>query len=158
MRANASTRAVQFDWNEKKKSIRLEIDQDRGRSRGRRPQDIAQTLGTLLSGYTVTEYKEGIELVPVVARAIPEERLGLGSFEDLTIPTRSGAAVPISQVARVHYEFEEPILWRRNWGVVLAVRSDGAPGVQAPDGTAEVPPATNEIAATPPPRLSLEVA
>ena len=128
MRANPNTRDVQFDWNEQKKSIRLEVDQDRARSLGLTPQDIAQTLGTLLSGYTVTEYKEGIELVPVVARAIPEERLGLGSFEDLTIPTRSGAAVPISQVARVHYEFEEPILWRRNRDVVLTVRSDIAPG------------------------------
>ena len=137
MRANPNTRDVHFDWNEKKKSIRLEVDQDRARSLGLTPQDIAQTLGTLLSGYTVTEYKEGIELVPVVARAIPEERLGLGSFEDLTIPTRSGGAVPISQVARVHYEFEEPILWRRNRDVVLTVRSDIAPTVQAPgrDGT-----------------------
>ena len=118
MRANPNARDVQFDWNEQKKSIRLEVDQDRARSLGLTPQDIAQTLQTLLSGYTVTEYKEGIELVPVVARAIPEERLGLGAFEDLTIPTRSGAAVPVSQVARVHYEFEEPILWRRNRDVV----------------------------------------
>jgi multidrug efflux pump subunit AcrB len=156
MRANPNTRDVQFDWNEQKKSIRLEVDQDRARSLGLTPQDIAQTLGTLLSGYTVTEYKEGIELVPVVARAIPEERLGLASFEDLTIPTRSGAAVPISQVARVHYEFEEPILWRRNRDVVLTVRSDIAPGVQAPDVTAEIQPAIDAIAATLPPGMRIE--
>ena len=157
MRANPHTRDVQFDWNEQKKSIRLEVDQDRARSLGLTPQDISQTLGTLLSGYTVTEYKEGIELVPVVARAVPEERLGLGSFEDLTIPTRSGAAVPISQVARVHYEFEEPILWRRNRDVVLTVRSDIAPGVQAPDVTAQIMPAIDEIAATLPPNMRIEV-
>lgn len=157
MRANPNTRDVQFDWNEQKKSIRLEVDQDRARSLGLTPQDIAQTLGTLLSGYTVTEYKEGIELVPVVARAIPEERLGLGSFEDLTIPTRSGAAVPISQVARVHYEFEKPILWRRNRDVVLTVRSDIAPTVQAPDVTAQIKPAIDEIAATLPPGMRIEV-
>jgi multidrug efflux pump len=157
MRANPNTRDVQFDWNEQKKSIRLEVDQNRARSLGLTPQDIAQTLGTLLSGYTVTEYKEGIELVPVVARAIPEERLGLGSFEDLTIPTRSGAAVPISQVARVHYEFEEPILWRRNRDVVLTVRSDIAPGVQAPDVTAQIKPAIDAIAATLPPGMRIEV-
>jgi multidrug efflux pump subunit AcrB len=156
MRANPNTRDVQFDWNEQKKSIRLEVDQDRARSLGLTPQDIAQTLGTLLSGYMVTEYKEGIELVPVVARAVPEERLGLASFEDLTIPTRSGAAVPISQVARVHYEFEEPILWRRNRDVVLTVRSDIAPGVQAPDVTAEIQPAIDAIAATLPPGMRIE--
>ena len=95
--------------------------------------------------------------MPVVARAIPEERLGLGSFEDLTIPTRSGAAVPISQVAWVHYEFEEPILWRRNRDVVLTVRSDIAPTVQAPDVTAQIKPAIDEIAATLPPGMRIEV-
>src|SRR5207237_5881475 len=157
IRANPNTRDVQFDWNEQKKSIRLEVDQDRARSLGLTPQQIAQTLGTLLSGYTVTEYKEGIELVPVVARAIPEERLGLGAFEDLTIPTRSGAAVPISQIALVHYEFEEPILWRRNRDVVLTVRSDIAPTVQAPDVTAQIKPAIDEIAATLPPGMRIEV-
>jgi multidrug efflux pump subunit AcrB len=157
MRANPNTRDVQFDWNEQKKSVRLEVDQDRARSLGLTPQDIAQTLQTLLSGYTVTEYREGIELVPVVARAVGEERLGLSSFEDLTIPTRFGAAVPISQVARVHYEFEEPILWRRNRDVVLTVRSDTAPGVQAPDVTAQIKPAVDEIAATLPPGMRIEV-
>jgi len=157
MRANPDTRDVQFDWNEQKKSLRLEVDQDRARVLGLTPQDIAQTLGTLLSGYTVTEYKEGIELVPVVARAVPEERLGLGAFEDLTIPTRSGAAVPISQVARVHYDFEEPILWRRNRDVVLTVRADIAPGKQAPDVTAAIQPSIDAIAATLPPSMRIEV-
>ena len=157
MRANPNTRDVQFDWNEQKKSIRLEVDQDRARSLGLTPQDIAQTLQTLLSGYTVTEYKEGIELVPVVARAVPQERLGLGTFEDLTIPTRSGAAVPISQVARVHYEFEEPILWRRNRDVALTVRSDIAPGLQAPDVTAQIQPAIDKISTDLPPGMRIEV-
>ncbi len=50
MRANPNTRDVQFDWNEQKKSIRLEVDQDRARSLGLTPQDIAQTLQTLLLG------------------------------------------------------------------------------------------------------------
>ena len=43
------------------KSIRLEVDQDRARALGLTPQDVAQTLQTLLSGYTVTQYREGIE-------------------------------------------------------------------------------------------------
>ena len=55
-----------------------------------------------LTGFTVTDVREGIVLIPVVARAVPEERLRLGSFEDLTIPTKSGAAIPVAQVARVH--------------------------------------------------------
>ena len=50
MRANPHTRDVQFDWNEQKKSIRLEVDQDRARSLGLTPQDIAQTLGDAALG------------------------------------------------------------------------------------------------------------
>src|SRR5262249_20118783 len=64
-----------LNWSEQVKSIRLEVDQDRARALGLTPQDVAQTLQTLLSGFTVTQYREGIEHIDVVARAIPEERL-----------------------------------------------------------------------------------
>ena len=58
-----------LDWGEQAKSIRLEVDQDRARAIGLTPQDVAQTLQTLLSGFTVTQYREGIESIDVVARA-----------------------------------------------------------------------------------------
>jgi multidrug efflux pump len=156
MRQNSKTRDVQFDWNEQKKSIRLEVDQDRARALGLTPQDIARSLQTLLSGATITEYREGIELIPVVARAIAEERLSLGAFEELTIPTLNGAFVPVSQVAKVSYEFEEPILWRRNRDVAMTVRSDIAEGVQAPDVTAEIRPALKPIIDALPPGMRIE--
>ena len=78
------------------KSIRLEIDQDRARALGLTPQDVAQTLQTLVSGYTVTQYREGIEQIDVVARAVPSERLELDRLAELTdrdSQRRRGAAV-----------------------------------------------------------------
>src|SRR5213078_1283071 len=102
-----------LNWGEQVKSIRLEVDQDRARALGLTPQDVSQMLQTLLSGYTVTQYREGIEHIDVVARAIPAERLDLERLPSLTITTRNGIAVPLSQIARLNYEFEEPILWRR---------------------------------------------
>jgi multidrug efflux pump subunit AcrB len=129
-----------LNWTEQEKSIRLEVDQDRARALGLTPQDVAQTMQTLLSGYTVTQYREGIEHIDVVARAVPAERLDLGRLPALTVTTRNGVAVPLSQIARVHYEYEEPILWRRNRDVVLTVRGDIVDNVQAPDVTNEVLP------------------
>src|SRR5262249_39722029 len=79
-----------LDWSEQVKSIRLEVDQDRARALGLTPQDVAQTLQTLLSGFTVTQYREGIEHIDVVARAVPSERLELGALPALTIATRNG--------------------------------------------------------------------
>jgi multidrug efflux pump subunit AcrB len=53
--------------------------------------------------------------------------------------------VPLSQVAKLSYEFEEPILWRRNRDLVLTVRSDVIDGVQAPDVSNEVAPKLKSI-------------
>ena len=138
MAANPKIVDPHLDWGEQVKSIRLEVDQDRARALGLTPQDVAQTLQTLLSGFTVTQYREGIEHIDVVARAVPAERLELDRLPALTIATRNGVAVPLSQIARLHYEYEEPILWRRNRDIVLTARADIVDGVQAPDVTNEV--------------------
>jgi multidrug efflux pump subunit AcrB len=134
-----------LDWNEQVKSIRLDINQDRARALGLTPQEVAQTLQTLVSGYTITQYREGIERIGVVARAVPSERLDLDRLPDLTVATRNGVAVPLSQVAKLSYEFEEPILWRRNRDLVLTVRGDVIDGVQAPDVSNEVAPKLQSI-------------
>lgn len=136
-----------LDWNEQAKSIKLEVDQDRARALGLTPQDVAQTLQTLLSGLTVTQYREGIESIDVVARAVSSERLDLGRLPSLTISTRNGVAVPLSQIARIKYQYEEPILWRRNRDLVLTVRGDIVDGVQAPDVTNQVLPKLQPIVA-----------
>jgi multidrug efflux pump subunit AcrB len=132
MRQNPNARDVQFDWNEQAKAIRLEVDQDRARALGLTPQEISFTLQALLSGYKIAEYRERIDLIPVVARATLSERLNLDGFADLTIPTRGGVRVPLSQIARIHHDFEDPILWRRNREYVLTVRADVTEGVQPP--------------------------
>jgi len=134
-----------LDWGEQAKSIQLEVDQDRARAIGLTPQDVAQTLQTLLTGFTVTQYREGIETIDVVARATPAERLDLGRLPSLTISTRNGVAVPLSQVAKIKYQYEEPILWRRNRDLVLTVLGDIVDGVQAPDVSNEVLPKLQPI-------------
>src|ERR1700737_2602394 len=88
-------------------------------------------LQKVLSGYTVTQYREGIEHIDVIARAVPQERLELDRLPSLTITTSNGIAVPLFQVARLNYEYEEPILWRRNRDTVLTVRGDIVDKVQA---------------------------
>ena len=145
MAANPKIVDPHLDWSEQVKSIRLEVDQDRARALGLTPQDVAQTLQTLLSGYTVTQYREGIEHIDVVARAVPSERLELNRLPALTVATRNGVAVPLSQIARLNYEYEEPILWRRNRDIVLTARGDIIDRVQAPDVSNAVEPKLQSI-------------
>jgi multidrug efflux pump len=145
MAGNSKLVDPHLDWNEQVKSIRLEVDQDRARALGLTPQDVAQTLQTLFSGLTVAQYREGIESIDVVARAIPAERLELARMPTLTITKRNGIPVPLSQIARLNYEYEEPILWRRNRDTVLTVRADIIDGVQAPDVSMQIAPKLQPI-------------
>ncbi|HLJ71280.1 MAG TPA: efflux RND transporter permease subunit [Roseiarcus sp.] len=124
-----------LDWNEKMPSVTLEVDQARARALGLTPQDLAQTLQTLIGGVTVTTIRKGEEKVDVVARAVPSERAGLADLDSLTILSHDGLAVPLSQVAHIKYGSEEPIIWRRNRDVAVTARADVVDGAQAPDVT-----------------------
>jgi multidrug efflux pump subunit AcrB len=139
MRQNPDTVDVQFDWNEQVKRIEFALNQDRIRAFGLNTTDVGLTLQTLLSGAPISEYREGINLIKVVARAPAGERLDIGALSDLTIQTKGGP-VPLAQIATISYGFEEPILWRRNRDMVLTVRSDIVPGIQAPMVTKAILP------------------
>jgi multidrug efflux pump subunit AcrB len=135
MRTDPRAVDPQLDWNEKMPSVTLEVDQARARALGLTPQDLAQTLQTMIGGYTVTTMREGEEKVDLVARAIPSERAGIGDLDSLTVLSHGGLAVPLSQVAHVKYGSEEAILWRRNRDVAITARADVVDGAQAPDVT-----------------------
>jgi len=157
VRQNPSVKDPQLDWNEQSPYLKLVVDQDRARALGLTPQDVSQALGMLISGVPVTTVREGIEKVDVVARAVPSERLDLGHVGDLTITSRNGVAVPLSQIARIEYSHEEPILWRRNRDMAITVRADVADGVQAPDVTNQIWPKLQDIRASLPPAYRIEM-
>lgn len=157
MRENKKTYDVNMDWNEQAKAIRLVVDQDRTRALGLTPQDISEALQMLLSGVTITQVRDGIELVNVVARAVPEERLRPELLADLTISARNGQPIQLSQVAKIQYAYEEPILWRQNRDLTITVRSEVIAGVQAPDVTMEILPKLKSIIQTLPPDYRIEV-
>ncbi|MGF7159440.1 multidrug efflux pump subunit AcrB [Rhodoligotrophos appendicifer] len=134
-----------LNWGEQTKSVTLRVDQDRARAMGLTPAQVSQTLQTLLTGYTITQQRRGIDLIDIVARAVPEERLDLDHLASLTVATVNGVAVPLGQIARIAYDFEEPILWRRNRDLVLTVRGDVIDGVQPPDVTTRLLPKLDPI-------------
>ena len=148
MRGNENVIDPHLDWNEQTPSVRLVIDQDRARTLGLDPQAIAQTMQTLLSGYPVTVVRDGTEQVQVTARAVERERLDLARLGDLTVLSRNGVPIPLSQVGKIVYGHEEPILWRRNRDMNITVRADVIDGVQPPDVTAQILPKLDALKAS----------
>jgi multidrug efflux pump subunit AcrB len=157
MRANDKTVDPHLDWNEQTPYLRLVVDQDRVRALGMTPQDISQSLSMLISGRAITTVRDGIEKVEVIARAVPSERLDLARIDDLAVTTRNGIAVPLSQIARVEYSHEEPILWRINRDMAITVRSDVVDGVQPPDVTNAIWPQLKSLRDSLEPAYRLEI-
>ena len=132
-KADPDSRDINFDWNELAKSARLEVDQAKARALGVDSQILGNALQTILSGVVVTQYREGTETIDVVARAVAPERLSVDGLESIHFRTVTGGIVSLAQLATLHFELEEPILGRRNFDLVLTVRSGVADGVQGPD-------------------------
>ncbi len=157
MRANPHTANVNLEWNELSKTVRLEVDHKKARALGVNPQDLSTTLYTLLSGLNVAQFREGTELISVVARAIPAERLSLTDLDGINISTSTGGAISLAQIATVKYELEEPILWRRNRETMINVRADIWDGTQAPVVTAQINPQLNALRAALPDGYRIDV-
>jgi len=127
MRANPHLQNINLDWNEKVKSVRVEVDQDRARQLGTSTQEIAQILQAWLNGIALTQYREGDQLIDVVWRGRQAaEAQSLNALPDLELPLAGGRHVPLAQVARLVPVLEEGIVWRRNRVPTMIVRADMA--------------------------------
>ncbi len=68
MQANPHLQNVNFDWNEKVKSVHIEINQERARQLGTSSQEVAQALQGWLNGIALTQYREADQLIDVMWR------------------------------------------------------------------------------------------
>ncbi|MCR4304448.1 MAG: efflux RND transporter permease subunit [Gallionella sp.] len=153
MRGNEHLHNINFDWNEKIKSVRVEVNQARARQLGTSSQEISQALQGWLSGVALTQYREGDQLIDVVFRGQRTEditsdlavvfgqpsrmasssirgQISLGSLADLDIPLAGGRHVPLAQVARLVPVLEEGLIWRRDRLPTMTVRADMADATQ----------------------------
>ena len=111
--------------------VRVQVDQDRARALGISSQALSQTINSILSGTTVTQVRDDIYLIDVVARAVPDERAKLETLRSLMINVPGGRSVPLEQVAKLSYGIETPLIWRRHRLPTVTVQADTAPGVEA---------------------------
>ena len=124
MGSDTRTRYINYDWMEPARQLRVSVNQDQARQLGISSAALASVLNAKVTGSTVTQVRDDIYLINVVARAVEEERASFGSLASLQVPTSSGRMVPLSQFATVVEEQEFPIVWRRNRLPTLTVRAD----------------------------------
>lgn len=134
MRADQRLRDINMDYGDSQKSVRVEVDQDKARALGITSLNIEQALQASLEGLPITRYREGDRVLDVVARLSPGERSSLDRLSQINVPTASGQAVPLSQVARLSPSFEAAELNRRSSLPTITIQADVA-GAQ-PDAIA----------------------
>lgn len=158
LRAHPDMRQVNDNWNESVKALRLEIDQDKARALGVTSQSIAQASRTILSGTTIGQYREGDRLIDIVLRQPQDERDAITDIGNAYLPTATGRAIPLTQIAKITYAWEPGVLWRENRDFAVTVQGDVAEGVQGPTVSTALWPKMQELQARMPQGYHIELA
>src|SRR5205814_782459 len=85
MQTNPNVRQANEDWNERAPIEHFVLDQDRLRLMGLSSYDVAEQIQFLTTGVTVTQVREGIRTVDVVARTSGPNRLDPTKLLNLTL-------------------------------------------------------------------------
>lgn len=121
---NPNTTNVHLDWGEPSKVIKLQIDQDRARQLGVSSSELANVLNSSILGAGIDQYREKRELIEIRLRGAQAERVEVESVSSLAVPTATGTSVPLAQLAKIEYSFEEGLIWHRNRLPTITVRAD----------------------------------
>src|SRR5438045_8858529 len=113
MRGLAYVRQANRDWGNRTPVVRFIPDQDRLNLIGLSPAEVGQQLQFLLTGIAVTQVREDIRNVPIVARSAGGERLDPARLADFSLVSRDVRQIPLEQIGHSDVRREEPTPKRR---------------------------------------------
>jgi multidrug efflux pump subunit AcrB len=105
-------------------TVHFVLDQARLQLIGLSPTEAATQLQFLLTGVPITQLREDIRTVELIARSSGKERLDPAKLNDLTLSNRDGRLIPLSQIGHIEMRPEDPILRRRDRVPTITVESD----------------------------------
>jgi multidrug efflux pump subunit AcrB len=157
MRSVPDVRQANRDWGNRAPVLRFVPDQDRLSLIGLSTTEAAQQLQFLLSGISVTQVRENIRNVPVVARSAGENRLDPARLADFSLFSRDGRAIPLDQIGHSEIRQEEPTMKRRDRVPVVTIRSDINEATQPPEVSKQVMTALQPLIASLPTGYRIEM-
>ena len=91
---------VGFTWMEPSRVVKLEVFQDKARQLGVTSEAIAQTMNSVVVGAHITQVRDDIYLVNVLARARDAERGSIETLQNLQLMAGNGKSIPLAAVAK----------------------------------------------------------
>ncbi len=155
--AHTGARRVNFDWMEPTRELLIRIDQEQARLLGLSSQAVAAALNANISGTTITQVRDDIYLVDVVAREAGGQSLSFETLRTLPVSLPNGQTIPLKQLAVFEYGQDYPLVWRRNRLPTLTVQADVAPGTLPETVVADLAEGIAELQARLPQGYRIEV-
>ena len=106
--------------------FQVEVDRLAAGRYGLSMDDVSAFLKAHLEGLRVGIVQEGIQRTPLVVRAGENLRMSPALFESLRIPTASGVAIPLQEVARLHRTEGPVAVNRENAGRYVTIQCNVA--------------------------------
>ena len=123
---------VRDDWQEKRQSVKVVLDQDKANRLGYSKQQVANSLAMGLKGMTLTTLWEDNYPVDVELLQETGEAINLNTLSNQYISSQTGmATLPIRSFASFTPEWTEGNIVRRNGVRTLTILVDNARGVVA---------------------------
>ena len=154
---NPNTTNVHLDWGEPSKIISIQIDQDRARQMGVSSLDLANFINASITGSAIEQYREKRELIEIRLRGDQAERVEVASLASLAVPTNNGTTVPLAQIAKIEYKFEDGLIWHRNRLPTITVRADIRTNLQPATVVGELAESMDKLRAELPSGYLIEV-
>jgi multidrug efflux pump subunit AcrB len=134
------------------------VNSDRANLAGLTNYDVARSAETAISGQTVTTLREGDLQIPVVARALQEERARLSDVDNLYAYSSQGRTkVPIAQFATTKLQMQEGKIVRIEHFRTISVRAFPKAGSLPSEVTQDVLPKLKQLEQSLPPSYRIDV-
>lgn len=140
------TVGIKQDWENKILKLIVDVDQTRARRAGVSSQDVAEALNTMFAGKTISDYREGDKIIPIVLRGEENLRFSLSGLQRIQIfSSGENRFVSLDQVADVRGEWRFGRIERRNQMRTLTVEARN-PALSAPQLFNAIEPAVTTLA------------
>lgn len=123
---------VDFDYEEGKPEIRIEIDREKAARIGVRTTQIANTIRQAMHGGIMGKYREGKEEYDIVARYEKEYRNEIPDLHTLEI-VHEGNRIPLSSIASIKQQAGPGVIKRKNLKRTIEIFGDFKADVETKD-------------------------
>ncbi|MEM6568069.1 MAG: efflux RND transporter permease subunit [Planctomycetota bacterium] len=132
------------DWGNSTYQVRVDIDPQKVQIAGLNNRQIARSLNALLSGFPLTELREGDYTVPVELRLLESERRALETLEGFYVGSDT-TKVPLDSVASLETSWQPASISRFNRRRAITVGSQVDDGYLATAVSASAMPAMQAV-------------